>query len=78
MAMKVLSTTVDDTNTGRVDLIVRQLSESSRSQVRGMVDHGCVSINGAPCESISVLVAVGDVVSIRFDPNQRYREKKKR
>jgi 23S rRNA pseudouridine1911/1915/1917 synthase len=78
MAMKVISTTVDDTNTGRVDLVVRQLSESSRSQVRGMVDHGCVSINGAPCESISVLVAAGDVVSIRFDPNQRYREKKKR
>jgi 23S rRNA pseudouridine1911/1915/1917 synthase len=78
MAMTVLSTTIDATNTGRVDLVVRQLSESSRSQVRGMVDHGCVSINGNLCQSIATTVATGDVVSIRFDPNQRYREKKKR
>jgi 23S rRNA pseudouridine1911/1915/1917 synthase len=78
MTMTTLSTTVDAENAGRVDLVVRQLSGSSRSQVRGMVDHGCVSINGAPCENVADPVAVGDVVSIRFDPTQRYREKKKR
>ncbi|HRX80148.1 MAG TPA: RluA family pseudouridine synthase [Pirellulaceae bacterium] len=77
MAIKTLSTTIDDTNAGRVDLVVRQLSGSSRSQVRGMVDHGCVSINGGPCESAADPVAAGDVVSLRFDPTQRYREKKK-
>ena len=78
MAMTTLSTTIDADNAGRVDLVVRQLSGSSRSQVRGMVDHGCVSINGAPCETIGVPVAAGDLVSIRYDPTQRYHEKKKR
>ncbi|MBI2481518.1 MAG: RluA family pseudouridine synthase [Planctomycetia bacterium] len=78
MAIKSLSTTIDDANAGRVDLVVRQLSGSSRSQVRGMVDHGCVSINGSICENVADPVAAGDVVSIRFDPTQRYREKKKR
>jgi len=78
MAMTVLSTTIDANNAGRVDLVVRQLSGSSHSQVRGMVDHCCVSINGAPCEDISTPVAVGDCVSIQYDPMQRYHEKKKR
>ena len=78
MAMTTLSITIDQANAGRVDLVVRQLSESSRSQVRGLVDHGCVTINGAACESVSAPVAAGDVVSIRYDPTQRYREKKKR
>ncbi len=78
MAMTTLSTTVDADNCGRVDLVVRQLSGTSRSQVRGLVDHGCVSINGAACTTLASLVKVGDLVSIRFDPSQRYREKKKR
>ena len=42
-----------------------------------MVDHGCVSINGAICQSGATTVAVGDLVSIRFDRAQRYRKKKK-
>ena len=63
MAMTTLSTTVDADNAGRVDLVIRQLSESSHSQVRGMVTHGCVSINGAPCKTIATSVAAGDLVS---------------
>ena len=78
MAMTTLSTTVDADNAGRVDFVIRQLSESSHSQVRGMVAHGCVSINGAPCTTIATSVAAGDLVSILFDPTQRYHEKKKR
>jgi 23S rRNA pseudouridine1911/1915/1917 synthase len=78
MAKTTLSTTVDAENAGRVDLIVREMSASSRSQVRGMVDHGCVSINGVICGSIAKSVVVGDVVSICFDSHQRYKEKKKR
>ncbi len=78
MAMTTLSTTIDAANVGRVDLVVRQLSGSSRGQVRGLVDHGCVSINGAPCDTIAAHVAAGDFVSIRYDPTQRYHEKKKR
>lgn len=78
MAMTTLSTTIDAAGAGRVDLVVRQLSGSSRGQVRGLVDHGCVSINGARCDTIAAPVAVGDFVSIRYDPTQRYHEKKKR
>jgi len=76
--MTNLTTTVVTDNAGRVDLVVRQLSDVSRSQVRGMVDHGCVSVNGAPCKSIARTVVVGDVVSILFDPTRRYKEKKRR
>ncbi len=78
MAMTTLSTTIDGNSAGRVDVVVRQLSESSHSQVRGMVDHGCVSINGAMCQTGATTVAAGDLVSIRFDRTQRYHEKKKR
>ena len=78
MVMTTLSTTIDRNSAGRVDVVVRQLSESSHSQVRGMVDHGCVSINGAMCHTGATTVAVGDLVSIRFDRTQRYHEKKKR
>ena len=77
MAMTTLSTTIDGNSAGRVDVVVRQLSESSHSQVRGMVDSGCVSINGAIILSGAATVVVGDLVSLRFDPTQGYREKKK-
>jgi 23S rRNA pseudouridine1911/1915/1917 synthase len=77
MAKTTLSTTVAPDKAGRVDLIARELCETSRSQVRGMVDHGCVSINGVICEDIAKTVVVGDVVSICFDSHQRYKEKKK-
>jgi len=78
MAMTTLSTTIDGNSAGRVDVVVRLLSESSHSQVRGMVDHGCVSINGTICQTGATTVAAGDLVSIRFDRTQRYHEKKKR
>ena len=77
MAMTTLSKTIDGNSAGRVDVVVRQLSESSHSQVRGIVDSGCVSINGAIILSGATTVVVGDLVSIRFDPTQGYREKKK-
>ena len=78
MAMTTLSTTIDSDNAGRIDLVVRQLSGSSHSQVRGLVDHGCVSINSKTCKTIAVPVVIGDFVSICYDPTQRYHEKKKR
>jgi 23S rRNA pseudouridine1911/1915/1917 synthase len=77
MAVTTLSQAIDAENAGRVDLVVRQLSGSSRSQIRGMFDHGCVSINGTPCETITAHVMPGDVVALRYDPGQRYHEKKK-
>lgn len=77
MAMKSVSTTITAENAGRVDLVVRELSQASRSQVRGMVDHGCVSINGRLCTAIAATVTEGDLVDLRYDPHQRYHEKKK-
>ena len=77
MAMTTLSTTIDGNNAGRVDVVVRLLSASSHSQVRGMLDSGCVSINSTIILSGATTVVVGDLVSIRFDPTQGYREKKK-
>ncbi|WP_417739818.1 RluA family pseudouridine synthase [Rosistilla oblonga] len=77
MAMTTVSTTITAEDAGRVDLVVRELSKASRSQVRGMVDHGCVSINGKPCTAIAATVSVGDEVAVRYDPHQRYHEKKK-
>lgn len=77
MAKTTLSMTVTPENAGRVDLIARELCESSRSQVRGMIDHGCLSINGVICGDTARTVVAGDAVSICFDPHQRYKEKKK-
>lgn len=77
MAMTTLSTTIDGNNAGRVDVVVRLLSESSHSQIRGMLDSGCVSINSTIILNGATTVVVGDLVSIRFDPTQGYREKKK-
>ena len=77
MAVMTLSTTIDTDHGGRVDHVVQQLSGASRSQVRGMIDHSCVSINGAPCDTMAASVTAGDCVSLRFDPTQRYHEKKK-
>lgn len=77
MPLKTLSTTVDATNVGRVDVVVRQLCESSHSQVRGMFDYECVSIDGEICLDGGTVVSDGNVVSLKYNPDQRYREKKK-
>ncbi|QDS92593.1 Ribosomal large subunit pseudouridine synthase D [Roseimaritima multifibrata] len=78
MPISNLSLTVEPEQAGRVDLIVRQMTNTSRSQVRGMVDHGCVSVNKVLCKSLGRTVSVGDVVEVKYDPAQRYHEKKKR
>jgi 23S rRNA pseudouridine1911/1915/1917 synthase len=77
MALKTVSITVDESQAGRVDVVVQKATGVSRGQIRGMVDNGCLSINGSPCVAIATPVASGDVVSLRYDPNQRYHEKKK-
>jgi len=77
MALKTVSITVDESLAGRVDVVVQKATGVSRGQIRGLVDNGCLSINGCPCVAIATPVASGDVVSLRYDPNQRYHEKKK-
>jgi len=77
MALTTASLTVESSQAGRVDIVVQQLTSVSRGQVRGLVDHECVTINGKPCKAIASQVVQGDVVAVRYDPSQRYREKKK-
>ena len=56
----------------RADLIVQNLCGLSRSQVRGLFDHGCVQVNGARCVQPGQILASGDQVRLKYDPRQRY------
>ncbi len=66
--------TVTDDQAGRIDLVVRELTGLSRSKLRGLFDHRCVRLNGDACLDVFVRVAAGDVVSVKFDPHQGYKE----
>lgn len=57
----------------RLDLTVQALTGASRAIVRGMFDHGCVTLNGDPCTSPGKPGARGDVVEVTWDPQQRYK-----
>ncbi|TWU46741.1 RluA family pseudouridine synthase [Rubripirellula reticaptiva] len=77
MPLTTVSISVLPEQTGRIDALVRAVSETSHSQARGMIDHGCVSINGDLCDDVAEEVFEGDEVVLKFDANQRYREKKR-
>ncbi|MCM2373502.1 RluA family pseudouridine synthase [Aporhodopirellula aestuarii] len=74
--MKTLTETVTEETAGRADAFVRRICETSHSQSRGIIDRGCVSVNGGPCEDPGTPLEAGDSVAVRYDPTQRYREKK--
>lgn len=59
----------------RLDFTVQALTGASRAIVRGLFDHGCVTLNGAPCGEAGRPGARGDVVAVTWDPSQRYRER---
>jgi 23S rRNA pseudouridine1911/1915/1917 synthase len=77
MPIQTLSTKIEPPQVGRCDLVVQSLTSLSRSRVRGLFDHDCVSINGRVCKSTGEPVSQGDLVTVRFDPQQGYKEKKK-
>jgi len=60
---------------GRVDKVVLKLTELSRSQMRGLFSHGCISVNDEECSDAGAIVNAGDVVVARYDIHQRYHEK---
>lgn len=62
---------------GPVGKVVRTLTGLSHSRMRGLFDHGCVAVNGQPCDHPATPVQPGDRVDVRYDPAQGYREKKK-
>lgn len=69
--------TVTDEQAGRVDLVVRDLTGLSRSKLCGLFDHDCVTVNDVVCGETSVRVAAGDVVGVKFDAHQGYKQKPK-
>ncbi len=77
MAIEEANIIVDQHSGERLDRVVQQLTGRSRSDVRGLFDHGGVWLNGAPCEDSAARVQPGDLVTVRHDPHRRYREKPK-
>jgi 23S rRNA pseudouridine1911/1915/1917 synthase len=75
--MAIVSNQVSITaaNAGRVDRVVQARTGRSRSEVRGLIQHDCVRINGAICASDFEQVKPGDTVTVIFDPQQRYPER---
>jgi 23S rRNA pseudouridine1911/1915/1917 synthase len=68
---------VQPAEAGRVDRVVQALTGRSRSQVRGLIDHGCVTVNATACTSDFQPVREGDRVVVTWDPQRRYAEKPK-
>ncbi|HYG78302.1 MAG TPA: RluA family pseudouridine synthase [Planctomycetota bacterium] len=62
---------------GRVDRVVQALTGLSRSEIRGLFDHGCITINSAPCSAIGEPVRAGDVVEAVYDIHRRYHERRR-
>ena len=73
--MAILKHTVAPDEIGRIDRIVQKLTERSKSQVRGLFDHNCVSLNGALCQEDGTLLADGDQIQIQYDASQNYKER---
>jgi 23S rRNA pseudouridine1911/1915/1917 synthase len=77
MAVITKSADIADVAPARVDQVVKTLTGLSHTRLRGLFDHGCVSINGQLCGDASARVAAPDRVEVRYDPHQGYREKRK-
>ena len=60
---------------GRVDTLVAGLIDFSRSRVRGLIDHGGVTINNQSCDDAGAKIDIGDIVEITYDTERKYREK---
>jgi 23S rRNA pseudouridine1911/1915/1917 synthase len=61
----------------RADLVVQAVVGGSRSLVRGLFDHGCVTVDGAPSDAPGEVLAAGRTVEVTWDPKRRYSEKPK-
>ncbi len=70
--------TVGADEAGRVDRVVQRMAGGSRAEARGLIDHQCVTRNGAPVESAAEPVQAGDEVALRWDTARRYRERPRR
>ena len=77
MATTTQSTRVTDPPATSAGRVVIALTGLSNNKVRGLFDHGCVSVNGKPCLHAGERVQPGDQVEVCYDPEQGYPEKKR-
>jgi 23S rRNA pseudouridine1911/1915/1917 synthase len=57
--------------------VVIALTGLSHNKVRGLFDHGCVTVNDQPCGEPRTPVQVGDEVAVKYDPAQGYPAKRR-
>jgi len=78
MASKIIQGKVtEESQVGRIDLMVRTLLDLPRSKLSALFEHGCVTLNKALCENPAERVALGDNIVVNYDPDQGYSPKKK-
>lgn len=58
----------------RADLVVQAMTGASRAVVRGMFDHGCVTVDGSPCAEAGTPVPAGARIDVAYEPERRYKE----
>jgi len=61
----------------RLDHLITELCELSRSQVIGLFDHACVTVNGAIATQPAERLRAGDTIELKYDAQQRYHPKPK-
>ncbi|WP_437226415.1 RluA family pseudouridine synthase [Planctomicrobium sp. SH661] len=74
MAMVEVRCEVSEEQAGRLDQLVQSMASRSRAEVRGLLHHDCVLLNGKLCKKGGVTVSPGDVVVVTHDPHTRYKE----
>lgn len=74
MAMIEIRHEVLPDQAGRLDLLVQSLTQRSRAEVRGILGHALVRVNGRIAKKGGDPVAPGDIVELRHDPHTRYKE----
>ncbi len=75
MAITELRHRVSTLEAGRADRIVQHLTGISRADIRGLFEHGCVSLDGTICSDPGVRVNGDTVVLVSYDRHRRYKER---
>lgn len=63
---------VTESQTGRLDQVVRGLIGRSWSDVRGLIHRGCAKLNGEVCTDSGFQVTAGTQLTVRHDPLSKY------
>ena len=74
MSLKQIIHVVGAADVGRLDALVARLLQWPRSRVRGLIGHSCASLNGVVCGDAGTMLNIGDNLSLRYDPERKYRE----